>query len=220
MERAFDSQLDELKRQILVMGGYVEKALTKVTTAFAQRQASEFDTIVEIENKINEVQIQIDNFCLELVAKNAPVAKDLRFIFSILKINTDLERMGDQTMNISYNGRDYLGRNPLPQASDIVKMGEIVRGMVKSSLDCFVRGDVEQAKKVLLIDDQVDELKDKVFHELAAYLKTNSQDVDGALDLILISRNLERLGDHATNVAEDVIFAQTGKDIRHGGHSS
>lgn len=220
MERAFDSQLDELKRQVLVMGGYVEKALAHVTTGLSRRQASEFEAIVDIEKKINEGQIQVGNYCLELIAMNAPVAKDLRLIFSILKISTDLERMGDQTMNIAYSGREYLSRPALPQAGDIVKMGEVVRGMVKQALDCFVRGDVEGAKKVLLVDDQVDECKNRLFRELSEHMKKNPADVDSALDLILVSRNFERLGDHATNIAEDVIFAQTGKDIRHGGHAS
>lgn len=219
MERAFDTQLEELKRQILLMGGHVEKALAEVTAALHNREVSRFAQIKDIERRINEEHISIDENCLNLLAKNSPVAKDLRLILSIIKINTDLERMGDQTMNIAYSGRDYLGRKALPQAAEISRMGDVVRRMVKESLDCFVRGDSEGSRKILMMDDEVDELKNRVFHDLAAHMKTAPTDVDASLDLILIARNLERLGDHATNIAEDVIFAQTGKDVRHGGQS-
>ncbi|MBX2988924.1 MAG: phosphate signaling complex protein PhoU [Bdellovibrionaceae bacterium] len=219
MERAFDTQLEDLKRQILVMGGHVEKALTEVTTALLNRDEVRFAGIRDIEKKINDEHIKVDNSCLNLLAKQSPVAKDLRLILSIIKINTDLERMGDQTMNIAYTGRDYLGRKPLVQVADVSRMGEIARRMVKGALDCFVRGDVEHAREILLMDDQVDELKNSVFHQLAAHMKSNPGDVEAGLDLILIARNLERMGDHATNIAEDVIFAETGKDVRHGGLS-
>lgn len=219
VERAFDTQLEDLKRQILVMGGHVEKALAEVTAALCNREIARFDNVQPIEKKINEGHIQVDNSCLNLLAKNSPVAKDLRLILSIIKINTDLERMGDQTVNIAYTGRDYMGRKPIaPQGNDIARMAELVRRMVKGSLDCFVRGDVEASRQILLMDDQVDELKNSIFHQLAAHMKSVSADVEAGLDLILIARNLERMGDHATNIAEDVIFAQTGQDVRHGGH--
>jgi len=145
------------------------------------------------------------------------MATDLRAIVSAVKINTDLERMGDQCVNIAYTGKDYLGRKPLSTLSDISRMSDLVRAMVKESLDCFVRGDVELARKILLMDDEVDALKNKVFRDHLGMMKTSSQDVEACLDLILVARNLERLGDHATNIAEDVIFAFTGKDVRHGG---
>jgi phosphate transport system protein len=219
LERAIDNQLEDLKRQILVMGGHVEKALAEVTVGLDQRDESRFGLVHAIEKKINEDHIQVDNSCLNLLAKQSPVAKDLRMVLSIIKINTDLERMGDQSMNIAYTGRDYLARKPLAQIADVTRMGEIVRRMVKGSLDSFVRGDTEHARQILMMDDQVDELKNSLFHQLAAHMKTNPGDVEASLDLILIARNLERMGDHATNIAEDVIFAQTGKDIRHGGGS-
>lgn len=218
MERAFDNQLEDLKRRILMMGGHVERALAEVTAALSVRDGSRFEKVHQLEKRINEEHIEVDNVCLNMLAKNSPVAKDLRLILSVIKINTDLERMGDQTVNIAYTGRDYLTRSPLPQAASITRMGDVARNMVKSSLDCFVRGDVEGAKQVLEMDDEVDKLKNDLFHELKAHMKKSPADVDAALDLILVARNLERMGDHATNIAEDVIFAQTGKDIRHGGH--
>jgi phosphate transport system protein len=155
---------------------------------------------------------------MNLLAKQGPVAKDLRLIISVLKINNDLERMGDQCVNISHSGKDYLGRRPvIAQLNDIQKMSECAGKMVKGSLDCFVKEDTEMAKKILLMDDEIDALKNKVFKDSMAHMKKSPDDVEACLDLILIARNLERLGDHATNIAEDVIFAFTGKDVRHGG---
>jgi phosphate transport system protein len=217
VERTIDSQLDELKRLILVMGGHVEKALSVTTAALMNRNADSFNQVHDIEKKINQGHIDVDNACLALLAKQGPVAKDLRLILSIVKINTDLERMGDQCVNIAYTGKDYLARKPLSTLADISKMSEVTRAMVKESLDCFVRGDVELAKRILLMDDEVDALKNKVFKDHLSHMKTSSEDVEACLDLILVARNLERLGDHATNIAEDVIFAFTGKDVRHGG---
>lgn len=218
MERAIDNQLEDLKKMILLMGGHVEKSLSQVTAALLTRDVGLFDGVQEIERQINEEHIRVDNACMNILAKQGPVAKDLRLIISVLKINNDLERMGDQAVNISYSGRDYLGRKPIQaQLSDIQKMSEIAGRMVKGALDSFVRGDVEQAKNILLMDDEIDSLKNKVSKESMAHMKAHSDDVEAGMDLILIARNLERLGDHATNIAEDVIFAFTGKDVRHGG---
>ncbi|MBL7670497.1 MAG: phosphate signaling complex protein PhoU [Bdellovibrionaceae bacterium] len=219
MERTIDVQIDELKRLILVMGGHVERALALVSTGLLSRDISRFEKVRDLEDQINADHISVDNVCLNLLAKQGPVAKDLRLILSVIKINTDLERMGDQCMNIAFTGKDYLTRAPISQAETIDLMAVLAKKMVKSSLDSFVRGDVELAKEVLLMDDQVDELKNRIFSILTEHMKKRSQDVEASLDLILIARNLERLGDHATNVAEDVIFAFTGKDVRHGGIS-
>ncbi len=217
MERALDSQIDEVKRFILIMGGSVELALLDAVKAISTRTVNPLKNIHQIEQKINEDHIKIDESCLNILAKQSPVAKDLRIILSILKINTDLERMGDQVSNIAYTTSDYLNRNSLEQVVMIIQMAEFVRKMVKESLDCFVRGDHVHARQILLMDDDVDHLKNKVFHDLCEHMKKNPQDVDASLDLILIARNFERLGDHATNIAEDIIFACTGEDVRHGG---
>lgn len=217
MERALDSQIDEVKRLILIMGGSVELALLDAVKAISTRSVNPLKNIHQIEQKINEDHIKIDESCLNILAKQSPVAKDLRIILSILKINTDLERMGDQVSNIAYTTSDYLNRNSLEQVVMIIQMAEFVRKMVKESLDCFVRGDHVHARQILLMDDDVDDLKNKVFHDLCEHMKKSPQDVDASLDLILIARNFERLGDHATNIAEDIIFACTGEDVRHGG---
>jgi phosphate transport system protein len=217
VERSIDAQLDELKKLILIMGGHVERALQEVTTAILNKDHSRFKNVFDLEDKINEAHVQVDNFCVQLLAKQSPVAKDLRFILSIVKINTDLERMGDQTKNIAYTGQEYLVRPALAQIEWISKMSESVRKMVHGSLDAFVRSDIELAQKILLMDDEVDEFKNKVIADLSEHMKKHPSDIDASLDLIVMARNFERLGDHATNVAEDVIFACTGKDVRHGG---
>ncbi len=217
MERAIDTQLDELKRLILTMGGHVENALARAVAALVSRDSRQFHEVHEIEKNINSAHIRVDEACLGLLAKQGPVARDLRLILSVVKINTDLERMGDQCVNIAHTGKDYFARRPLAHSSDIGRMADLAGVMVKQSLDSFVRGDVNMAREVLLMDDEVDQLKNKVFQELIVHMKSHSQDVEASMDLILIARNLERLGDHATNIAEDVIFAFTGQDIRHGG---
>jgi phosphate transport system protein len=221
VERQVDTQIDQLKNLILSMGGHVEKALDEAMQALIHRKSDAFQKVHEIENKINEEHIQVDQACMHFLAKQGPVARDLRLIISIIKINSDLERMGDQSVNIAYTGKDYLTRQPISQSlPDIERMSILARKMVKGSLDSFVREDEKSAQEILLMDDEVDGLKAKVFRDLLAYIKQQPQNADAALDMILIARNLERLGDHATNIAEDVIFVSTGKDVRHGGKYS
>ena len=217
MERLIDSKIEELKRHILVMSGNVELALSEVTTALTKRDVSRFKRVHELEDKINEEHVGVDNLCVQILARESPLANDLRLIMSIIKINTDLERMGDQATNIAYTAQDYLGRAPLKQITTIVEMSALVREMVRLSLDSFVRGDVELARKILLKDDEVDDHKNNIIRDLTQHMKASPQDVDSSMDVILMARNFERLGDHATNIAEDVIYAVTGKDVRHGG---
>ena len=160
--------------------------------------------------------MQVDEACLNLLARQSPLAADLRLVVAIIKINTDLERMGDQAVNISHNGRRYLMEPPLKPLIDIPRMAEEVRFMVRAALDAFVTQNLKLAHDVLDRDDSVDTLKNTIFKELLGYMSTDSRSIERALDLILIARNLERIGDHATNIAEDVIFACTGEDVRHG----
>lgn len=223
MSRSSDHHLEEIKNLILLMGGYVERALEEAIQSLmigatdAKQSKLHFDKVHELEQKINENQIKVDNECISYLATQGPVAKDLRFIISVIKINADLERMGDQCVNISYSSKEYLARaEQVPGLADIDRMSHLAREMVKMSLDCFVKENADQARDVLMKDDEVDQLKEKVFKDSSAAIKKNSAISESALDLILIARNLERLGDHATNIAEDVIFVSTGKDVRHG----
>lgn len=216
MQRHFETELKNLKEQILAMGGHVEEAVEVATQALIQRKPEGLKKVHELEAKINREHIEVDEACLQLLARQSPLAADLRLVIAILKISTDLERMGDQAVNIAYNAKDYMQSDPIKDLVDIPHMATEVRAMVRDALDAFVRQDNDLARKVLEKDDVVDALKDKVFQDLIAYMTKNPTKVGQALDLILIARNMERLGDHATNIAEDVIFASTGKDIRHG----
>ncbi len=217
MERTIDSQLEDLKNLTVEMGGQVEKALQMVLHGIARRDLQQFLSVHKTEELINELQIKIDNACLEVLAKQGPVAKDLRFILSVIKINTDLERMGDQCVNIAYIGKDVLARPNHISFQDTEVMAATVKNMVKAALDSFVQMNSTMAKDVLVMDDEIDRLKNKVVIDSITRMKIQPDQVENLLDLILIARNLERLGDHSTNIAEDVIFALTGKDIRHQG---
>jgi phosphate transport system protein len=220
MYRHFDDELRDLKDRILTMGGHVESAVEEATQALLLRQPERFKVVYELEGKINQEHMDVDEACVDLLARQSPLASNLRFIIAILKISTDLERMGDQAVNISYNAKEYLEQSSLEGVEQIGVMARSVRKMVRQSLDAFVQQDRDLAKTVLGDDDLVDGLKDKIFHEMIEQMKKRPDAIEQALNLILIARNLERLGDHATNICEDVIYAVTGKDIRHGNSSA
>lgn len=216
MDRVIDSQLDDLKKLTTEMGGLVEKALSRVSIGLFKKELPELKKVHEIEALINELQIKIDNECLQVLAKQGPVAKDLRLILSIIKINTDLERMGDQCVNIAHISRELIERNFSGSFQELEQMTVLAGNMVKKSLDSFVKMDAEVAQEVLGLDDGVDDLKRKINLMAIDSMKMDISHLQDHLDFILIARNLERLGDHSTNIAEDVIFALSGKDIRHG----
>lgn len=199
------------------MGGHVEKALDLALNALLNAKKEDLVMVHDIEQLINAEQIQIDNLCLAYLAKQGPVAKDLRIILSMIKMNTDLERMGDQCVNIAHTSKDYLSRQSTHSLKSIQEMGVIAKTMVFESLQALVQNNVSLAQNVLSSDDRLDLLKNQVFQDMIQSMKANPQTTEAALDLILIARNLERMGDHATNIAEDVIFISTGKDVRHGG---
>lgn len=217
MVRQLDSELRELAGKIVQMGGAVESAIQEAMTALIQRDQRRFARVHELEREINQLHMSVDEECLRLLARQTPVASDLRTIVAIIKINTDLERMGDQATNIAHNGKHYLEEPALKPLIDLPEMAKAVQLMVKESLDAFVRRDQALAQAVLLKDDAVDAFKDKIYEELKEIMKKDSLSVGRALNLILIARNLERLGDHATNIAEDVIFVISGQDVRHPG---
>jgi phosphate transport system protein len=220
MQRQIDLELNALRKTILEMGRAVEAAVEESTQGLIERNTERLGRVRALEDKINEYHLEVDEKCLKLIAQQSPLAADLRLILAIIKINSDLERMGDQAMNISFNVKDYLTKPPLDAAVKIGDMATVVRKMMTDALEAFIKGDVKLSESVLLQDDTVDEGKHNMFRLLIDVMKKDSGSVDGAVDLLLISRNLERLGDHATNIAEDVIFVSTGKDIRHGGFNS
>lgn len=218
-ERHFDVSLRELKEQIVRMAGYVEKSIENATQALLDWDHSRIGIVFDIEKKVNQSHIAVDDGCIKLLALQQPLAADLRLIVAILKINTDLERMGDQAVNIAHNANLYLKSAPIKPLVDIPRMATEVRFMVRESLDSFVKQSESLARDVLRRDDTVDGLKNKVFRDVLEHVKVNPNDIEQGLNLILIARNLERMGDHATNIAEDVIFAITGEDIRHSPRS-
>ena len=216
MERRFENDLKQLKGRILAMGGFVEQSLELAVRALLERDLSLLSEVRQLEAKINLNHLDVDVACMEALVRISPVAADLRLILAIIKINADLERMGDQAVNISHNAEHYLGEPNLSSLVDLPRMTSLVREMVRESLDALMKEDPFLAQEVLEKDDAVDRLKNEAFRALAAHMKSNPQAVESSLDLLLIARNLERMADHATNIAEDVIFAYTGEDVRHG----
>ena len=216
MERHhFDSEMQALKSQLLTMGGLVENRIQRAVDALIHRKEDEARKVIDSDVEINDLQIEIDERCLRILATQTPLAVDLRFIAAAMKINSDLERMGDQSVNIAENTLKCLDKPPLKPFIDLPRMAALAQEMTRDALDAFVRGDAELARDVLRRDDEVDDLKDQVFRELLTYMIADPGTIERALSLILISRNLERVADHATNIAEDVIFMVEAKDVRH-----
>lgn len=215
MERLFDEELRELKKKLLYMGGVVEKMIDFSIRGLIERNKNLAQKVFNQEEEINMLHIEVDDLCIKLIALHQPTAADLRFITAAMKINSELERIGDQSVNISENTAIYLNYSPLKPLIDIPRMAEIATQMVKDSLTSFVEKDVSLARSVLERDDAVDKLKEQIFRELLTYMMSDTTTIQPALALILISRNIERIADHATNIEEDVIFMVLGKDIRH-----
>ncbi|MGE4132636.1 MAG: phosphate signaling complex protein PhoU [Bdellovibrionales bacterium] len=217
MVRHIDSELQSLKDLALQMGGCVEKAYENACKAIAAEDRKAIEEVHRHESRINDFQILVDEACVSVLAKQAPVAKDLRLVIAISKINTDLERMGDQTVNIVHGMRDLYALWPdVKLPVQIQQMMEGVGQMIGSVLDAFSRRDVELSEKVLAQDDHIDDLKDQLVREMTTLMKAGPEQVETGLTFIMISKNLERMADHATNIAEEVIYLATGNDIRHG----
>jgi phosphate transport system protein len=216
MERQhFDQELQALKNRLLNMGALAEERVHQAIQALVERRADLAEAVVAGDKDVNDLQIEIDDRCLTLLALQNPMASDLRLITAAMKINGDLERIGDQAVNIAENALDLLRLPLLKPLVDIPRMAEMAKRMTRDSLDAFVRKDVALARSVLARDDEVDSLKDQVFRELLTYIMADPSTIQCALALILVSRNLERIADHATNIAEDVIFLVEAKDVRH-----
>ena len=216
MERHhFEADLQALRNTLLTMGALVEERVHRAVHSLVHRREEEAQRIIATDKEINDLQIDIDNRCLKLLATQTPLAVDLRLITSAMKINADLERVGDQAVNIAESVLVLLPHPPVKPLIDIPRMAGIAEKMIRDALDDFVKKDAELARDVLRRDDEVDELKEQVFRELLTYMMADPGTIQRALSLILISRNLERIADHATNIAEDVIFIMEAKDVRH-----
>jgi phosphate transport system protein len=197
------------------MASLVEEAIHRSIKALVDRDEELALLVLNSDDAINMAEIRIDDLCLKLVALHQPAAIDLRFIASAMKINTELERMGDQAVNIAERTIELLKEPLLKPLIDIPRMAELSQKMVKDSLDAFVRKDTELAREVCRRDDEVDAIDDQIFRELLTYMMEDPRTITRAVQLILVSRHLERISDHATNIAEDVIYMVQGKTIKH-----
>ncbi|HJX73882.1 MAG TPA: phosphate signaling complex protein PhoU [Candidatus Deferrimicrobiaceae bacterium] len=217
MKRHFSQELTNIREAVLRMGGLVEHMTHLSVQALADRKTELFAEVRAMETQVNQLHIDIDEACLEFLARRQPAATDLRFITAAMKINTDMERIGDQAINIVERAESLLAVPLLKPLIDIPRMAEIAEEMLKAALDAFVGGDADLAYQNILKDDAVDQLKDQVLRELLTYMISDPKTIPRAMDLILVSRHLERVADHATNICEDVIFMVKGKDVRHQG---
>ncbi|MGA2575006.1 MAG: phosphate signaling complex protein PhoU [Bryobacteraceae bacterium] len=213
--RQFSVELEELHEKVLKMGGYVESAIHRSVRALVDRDPELARQVLRDEARINQMEIEIDNLTTRLFALRQPMARDLRFLTAAMKINTDLERMGDLAVNIAQRALSLVAQEPVKPLIDIPRMAQLVESMLLRTLDAFVKGDADEAVSVLTADDEVDALRDSVYQELVAYMQRDPTTVPAAVDLIFVARNLERIADHATNIAEDVVFLVKGVDVRH-----
>jgi phosphate transport system protein len=213
--RHFQEELESLQGRLLEMGGLAEERVRAAVQGLAARDPAAIDKVLRGDEPVNRLHIEVDERCFRLLALYQPMATDLRAIVAAVKINTDLERVGDLAVNIAEAAQRYVGHAPVKKLIDIPKMGEIAQSMLRDSLDAYVKRDTALAHQVLNEDDELDGLKTQVFRELLTYMLQDPSTVEPSLDLILVSRHLERIGDHATNIAEDVIFMVSALDVRH-----
>jgi phosphate transport system protein len=213
--RHFAVELEELNQALLGMGALVESSIHCSVQALVNRDERMARRVIEDEVRINQMELDIDARVTRLLALNQPVAGDLRLLIIALKINTDLERMGDLAVNIAERAIS-LAKVPLVKPLiDTPRMASLVEDMLHSSLDAFVKRDADLAEKVLPADDEVDSIRDNIYSELLEVMQHNPSIVPSAIHLMFVARNLERIADHTTNIAEDVIFLVRGIDIRH-----
>jgi phosphate transport system protein len=211
----FREELEALQGRLLEMGGLAEERVRAAIQGLVTRDPTLFEKVLLGDEPINQLHIEVDNRCFRLLALHQPMATDLRAIVAAVKINTDLERVGDLAVNIAEAGTRYISHPPVKKLIDIPQMGDIAQTMLRDALDAYVKRDTRLAHQVLNEDDRLDSLKTQVFRDLLTYMLKDQSTVEPSLDLILVSRHLERIGDHATNIAEDVIFMVSALDVRH-----
>ncbi|MGH9556553.1 MAG: phosphate signaling complex protein PhoU [Terriglobales bacterium] len=211
----FQQELEDLKTRLLAMSGLVEQAMDRALDAYRRRDAALCRQVLDGEAAINRAEREIDELALDLLAMQQPMAVDLRFIMAVMKINADLERVGDQAVNIAQRVMDMATLPPADLPVDIPRMAATSAGMVRRALEAFVEAKPEIAEAVLKMDDIVDRMDDEIFVRMVEKMHSEPEVTRQALDALLVARNLERVADHATNIAEDVIFWVRGADVRH-----
>jgi phosphate transport system protein len=213
--RHFVEDLDLLTTKLLEMSSLVEAAIQRSISAVINKDKGAAEEVFRNEARINEIEIEIDEFATNLLALQQPMAADLRLIVAALKINTDLERMGDLSVNIAERAQSLMVSPVIKPMIDIPHIAVLVQSMVRKALDAFVNRDADLARSVLASDDAVDSLRTASYHELISFMEQDPQNIRQALDLLTVTRNLERIADHSTNIAEDVLFLVKGVDVRH-----
>jgi len=211
----FQEELDHLKSRLLEMGGLVESAVYRSVLAVVEKDGEQAQQVLKNEARINQMEIEIDELATRLLATQQPMAGDLRFLTVAIKINSDLERMGDLAVNIVERALALMREAVIMPLIDIPRMAKLAESMVRKSLDSFVRGDAEMARNVLLSDDAVDDLRDVIYEELLRFMQQDPANVRPGVNFMFVARSLERLADHATNIAEDVLFLVQGVEVRH-----
>lgn len=212
----YDDELSELRTQVREMADLVVDRFTAATEALTSRSQPLATRVLEGDGEINALQMKIDERCLRLLEEQQPSGRDLRLLVACIKINADLERMGDQAVNIAGHALRLTYQPPLQLALDLTTMTRVVEWMVHEAILAFEAMDVVRAERVMLRDDEVDQMKEQHFLSLLASMVADRESIERALGFVLVTRNLERIADHATNIAEDVIFCVEGRDVRHG----
>src|ERR1700704_1315069 len=212
----FEQQLRTLKDKLLLMGHHAKKMIADAIQALVERRPSLAEEVIQNDDALDQLELEIDNLCYEVLALEQPVARDLRFIATALKIVRDLERIGDTAVNIAERAAELLQEPELKRLIDLPRMAEAAQRILKNSLDAFVNSDAELAEQVIQEDDFIDETYEQIFRELLTYMMQDPGFISRALKLIFIAKHLERVGDHSANIAEMVVFMVKGQDIRHG----
>jgi phosphate transport system protein len=218
MERHFERDLQGLRDVLLGMGADAEFMIQTSVQALVEREDGLVEAVLAREEKLDQLSIEVDDRCFTLMTTIQPMATDLRFLVAAIKINSDIERVGDQACSIALRARSLMQLAPLADLVDIPRMADLAQGMVTKALEAFLRRDALQAQAVIQSDDAVDLMRDQAFHRLLGTMRSEPASVPAALNLLLISRNLERIADHATNIAEDVVYIVKGEDVRERGN--
>jgi phosphate transport system protein len=212
----YEGQLRSLKEKLLLIGHKAESSIADATRALIERKSSLAQRVIDEDDQLDQLELEIDDICLEILAREQPVASDLRFIATAMKIVGDIERIGDNGVNIARRALEILDEPELKPIIDVPVAAAAAQRILKESLDAFVNGDAELAKRVIEGDRYIDDVCEQMLRELLTYMFEDPTTISRALRLIFVARNLERVGDHAANIAEMVIFLVDGQDIRHG----
>jgi phosphate transport system protein len=214
--KQFEQQLRTLKDKLLLMSHHAEKMISDAMRSLVERRPSVAEDVIKSDDTLDQLEIEIDNLCYQILALEQPVARDLRFITTALKIVRDIERIGDIGVNIAERARELIQEPDLKRMIDLPIMADAAQRILKDSLDAFVNSDAELAEKVIRDDKFIDDCYEQIFRELLTYMMEDTKYISRALKVIFIAKHLERVGDHSSNIAEMVIFLVRGQDIRHG----